>query len=261
MVWEEVVEGGITRYVAVFQSNIPPEIGPVRSVRPMDPEIVSPLKGPLAYSGGQQLFLDAVSNAGIQALSFDAGDPGFYRVNSRYAPHNVYATPQKLIDQADATHRAAPPQQFLFPAAGQQPTAVVAGTPATLLSLTLSGIGTPQWTWSPPDGRWLRSERTTPAVTADGARMSAVNVVVLRVDIVITAAFDPAGNHVPETKLDGQGQALIATGGRTIAATWTKNGLSDPVHLTGADGKPVTLAPGNTWVELVPNGSGAVSVG
>jgi hypothetical protein len=261
MVWEEVVEGGITRYVAVYQSTLPPQIGPVRSVRPMDPSIAAPLRGLLAYSGGQQLFLNDVARSGVQALSFDAGNPGFYRVSSRRAPHNVYATPQKLIDQADAGHRAAPPPQFAFPAAGQQPTAVVAGAPTNVLNLTLSGIGRPQWTWSAPDGRWLRSEGSTPAVTADAGRISAVNVVVLRVDVVITAALDPAGNHVPETLLSGQGQALVASGGRTVAGTWTKNGLADPVHLTGADGAAVTLTPGNTWVELVPNRTGAVVVG
>jgi hypothetical protein len=78
---------------------------------------------------------------------------------------------------------------------------------------------------------------------------------------VITAAVDPAGTRVPETILNGQGQALVATGGRTLAGAWTKNGINDPVHLTGPDGAPVTLAPGNTWIELVPNGTGAVDLG
>src|SRR3954468_17013769 len=101
MVWEEVVEGGITRYVAVFQSVVPGEIGPVRSVRPMDPAIAAPLHGLFAFSGGQQQYVDAVAAAGLQVLSMDAGSGGFYRSNARRAPHNVYATPQTLLDQAD----------------------------------------------------------------------------------------------------------------------------------------------------------------
>jgi hypothetical protein len=125
----------------------------------------------------------------------------------------------------------------------------------------MSGVSHPQWTWSAPDNRWLRSENTTPAVQADGQRLGATNVVVLRVDVVTTAARDPAGNPVPETVLAGQGAATVASGGKTVAATWTKGGPADGVVLTGADGAGITLAPGSTWVELVPNGSGSVATG
>src|SRR3954470_11912264 len=98
LVWEEVVEGGITRFVAVYHSVLPTEIGPVRSVRPMDPAIAAPLHGILAFSGGQRPFVDAVAASGLQVLSQDAGAHGFYRVRVRPAPHNVYATPQTLLN-------------------------------------------------------------------------------------------------------------------------------------------------------------------
>lgn len=261
MVWEEVVEGGITRYVAVYHSQVPPTIGPVRSVRPMDPAIAAPLHGLFAFSGGQRQYVDAVAAAGLQVLSMDAGAAGFYRVNVRRAPHNVYATPQVLWNQADAAHRAAPPPQFVFAPAGQQPTAVTAGTPTALLRLTLSGVSHPRWTWSQPDGAWLRSEGGTPAVEAPGGRLRATNVVVLRVAVVNTSARDPAGNPVPETRMIGSGPALVASGGRTVAATWSKGSVTAPVALTGADGSAVTLAPGTTWVELVPTGTGSVVTG
>ncbi len=261
MVWEEVVEGGITRFVAVYDSQVPPQIGPVRSVRPMDPAIAGPLHGLFAFSGGQKQYVDAVAAAGLQVLSQDAGAKGFYRVSVRRAPHNVYATPQTLWNQADSAHRAPPPPQFAFAATGQQPTAVTAGTPAAALTLTLSGVSHPQWTWSQPDGAWLRSEGATPAVEAPGGRLHATNVVVLRVDVVNTSAVDPAGNPVPETRLIASGQALVATGGHTVSATWSKSAIGSPVVLTGAGGAPVTLAPGNTWVELVPNGTGSVATG
>jgi hypothetical protein len=261
MVWEEVVEGGITRYVAVYQSTLPPTIGPVRSVRPMDPMIAGPLHGVLAFSGGQQKYISAAAHVGLQVLSNDAGDAGFYRTSSRPAPHNVYASPAKLLAQADSRHRAAPQPQFLFAGATEQPTAVAAGKPATSLSLTMSGVGHPRWTWSPTAGRWLRSEYTTPAVGADSKRLAATNVVVLRVKVVNTSALDPAGNPVPETLLAGTGGALVASGGHAVVATWAKPSVTAPVQLTGPDGAPVRLAPGNTWIELVPTGTGHVSVG
>jgi hypothetical protein len=259
LVWEEVVEGGITRFVAVYHSNLPPEIGPVRSIRPMDPAIAAPLHGLFAFSGGQRQYVDAVAAAGLQVQSQDAGAGGFHRVGTRRAPHNVYAVPQALLDQADPAHRAAPPPQFGIAGPAEQPTG---GAPAAAVRLTLSGASHPSWTWSAPDGTWLRSEGPTPAVGADGARLRATNVVVLRVDVVNTAARDPAGNPVPETRLVGRtGPALVAIGGQAVAATWSKGALADPVVLTGPDGAPVRLAPGSTWVELVPDRTGAVTTG
>jgi hypothetical protein len=261
IVWEEVVEGGITRFVAVYHSVLPTEVGPVRSVRPMDPAIAAPMHGLFAFSGGQGGYVSAVADAGMQVLSFDNGDDGFYRIDSRDAPHNVYAAPLTLTAQADAAHQADPGAQFDLAATPDQATAVTAGTPAGTLALTLSGLSHPQWTWSPADASWLRSEGTTPAVEADGSLLAATNVVVVRVDVVSTGATDPAGNPVPETVLEGRGEALVATGGRTLPVTWVKNSAADRLVLLDAAGNPVLLGPGRTWVELVPNGGGAVTVG
>jgi hypothetical protein len=260
MVWEEVVEGGITRYVAVYHSDVPAEIGPVRSVRPMDAAIVAPLGGLFAFSGGQPPFVAAARGAGLQVLSHDAGAAGFYRIGTRPAPHNVYADPRVFLQQADVDHRTAPPEQFGFTTAEEQPTAVAAGRRTAAVDLTLSGSSHPSWTWSRRDGAWLRAEDGVPAVGADGRGLRATNVVVLRVDVVNTSYRDPAGNPVPETVLVGRGEALVATGGHTVAATWSKASLADPVVLTGPSSAPVRLTPGTTWVELVPNGTGAVTV-
>jgi hypothetical protein len=261
MVWEEVVEGGITRFVAVYHSTLPPQIGPIRSVRPMDPPIAAPLRGLFAFSGGQRPFVDAVAAAGLQVISQDAGGDGFYRLNTRYAPHNVYADPAAFLAQADPAHQAAPAAQFGVARPEQQPTAAVAGAPTAAVTLKLSGLSHPRWTWSAPDARWLRAEGTTPATEADGTPLRAANVVVLRVAVANTRFSDPAGNPVPETQMVGTGEALVATGGRTVAATWTKNSTSEPVALTGLDGVPILLATGNTWVELVPTRTGSVAIG
>jgi hypothetical protein len=182
MVWEQVVVNGITRLVAAYHSDLPPKIGPVRSIRPMDPAIAAPLGGLLAFSGGVPTYVTAAQDAGLQALSQDSRADGFHRTTTRAAPHNVYAVPQTLVDQADAAHRASPGAQFDHSVDGEEPTAVAAGRPTTTLELTLSGVSRPRWTWSAADGRWLRSEGSNPAVEADGRRIGATNVVVLRVD-------------------------------------------------------------------------------
>jgi hypothetical protein len=257
VMWEQVVEGGISRFVAVYHSTLPPAVGPVRSVRPMDPPIAAPLHGLLAFSGGQEPFIEATRAAGLQVLTPDAASAGFSRVGDRVAPHNTYVDPAALLGQADAEHQGPPPAQFGF---GAEPTAVSEGDPAASLDLELSAIAEPRLMWSAGDGAWLRSEGAAPAVEADGARVRTTNVVVLRVDVVDTAFTDSAGTAVPETVMVGEGEALVATGGHTVEAEWSKASVGEPVVLRLPGGAPVLLAPGSTWVELVPNGAGSVAV-
>lgn len=260
VVWEQVVEGGVTRFVAVYNSQIPDEVGPIRSIRPMDPAITAPLKGLVAFSGGQQGFVTALADSGVQILSHDRGDDGFYRAKTAKAPHNVFGSLSTFLEQADAGHQNLPPEQFSFARAVAQASAVTAGTPATSVAVHISSYSNPGWDWDAATSAWLRSESGVPATAASGARLSAANVVVLRVDLVDSGTVDPAGSPVPETKLVGSGEALVASGGQTITATWSKSATDAPLTLTTADGTNVTLAPGNTWVELVPNGSGSVTV-
>jgi hypothetical protein len=261
VVWEQVVEGGVTRFVAVFHSQVPAEVGPIRSVRPMDPAIAAPLRGIVAFSGGQPGFVSALRDAGLQTVSHDAGNDGFYRTKVRAAPHNVFGNPTAFLAQADATHSASPPEQFHLARRPELATAAVSGTPAAQVAVRMSGYSQPSWDWSAADGTWLRSESGTPATAASGARLAATNVVALRVDLVDSGTVDPAGSPVPETKLVGTGEAVVATGGKTIVVTWTKTAVDAPLTLAAADGTDVRLAPGTTWVELVPNGSGSVTVG
>lgn len=252
VVWEEVVEGGITRFVAVFHSQVPEEVGPVRSNRPVDARIVGPTKGLIAFSGG--MYTQLLRDAGLQVLSQDGGSPGFFRKSGvGPAPHNVYGRPSVWWEAADESHSANPPGQFVFARAAEQATAVAGGTPAATVVVTMTNSAKPTWDWDAASGTWLRSEGTTPSQSRSGVRLAATNLVVLKVEVVTTGDRDPAGNRVPDTKLQGTGEALVATGGQTVLAIWSKASDADPVVLTTADGVPLTLAPGNTWVELMPS--------
>ncbi|HEY0217822.1 MAG TPA: DUF3048 domain-containing protein [Cellulomonas sp.] len=258
VVWETIVEFDVSRFVAVFQSQVPETIGPVRSVRPMDPLIVSPLKGLLTFSGGQPGILDLVAESPVQALSHDAGVAGLARISSRAAPHNVYADPAALWAQADADHQASPERQFGFARTAERATAVVAGTPATTLTFDLSSAAKPSWVWN--GTVWERSEDGTPAMAASGVQLSAVNVVSIVAEHPGTEFGAQNGAIVPTYTLVGSGDATIATGGRTIAVRWQKDSRDAPLRLFDADGTEALLAPGNTWVELVPAGSGTLTV-
>lgn len=256
VVWEEMVEGGITRFNAVYHSAIPETVGPIRSVRPMDAAIAAPLGGILVMSGGQGPFVAAMREAGLQVMSNDEGAAGMYRNRSKVAPHNVYGTMSEFLANADDSRAVPPPAQFAFAVTGQGASAVISGSAAGRVAISFPA-SRPSWDW---DGeRWLRNEGSAAAVSASGERLAATNVVVLRVDIRDTGTLDPAGNPVPETVLEASGEALVASGGMVVTGTWSKAGVGEPVVLTGADGAPLLLAPGNTWVELVPNRGGSVS--
>ncbi|HEY0187459.1 MAG TPA: DUF3048 domain-containing protein [Cellulomonas sp.] len=258
VVWETIVEFDVSRFVAVYQSQVPETIGPVRSVRPMDTAIVSPLNGLLAFSGGQTGILALVDASTAQPLSFDAGVDGLARVSTRSAPHNVYADPEVLWAQADADHQSSPDQQFAFALSAESATAVTQGTPATTLDFYLSTASEPHWTW---DGSvWQRYEGDEPAMAASGVQLSAVNVVSIVAEHPGTEFGAQNDAVVPTYTLVGSGEATIATGGQTIAVTWKKDSETSPMQLFLADGTEALLAPGNTWVELVPAGTGTLTI-
>ncbi|MFM9918866.1 DUF3048 domain-containing protein [Lacisediminihabitans sp. H27-G8] len=251
LVYQELVEGGLTRYVAVWQSSIPALIGPVRSIRPMDPDIVSPLGGIICYSGGQQRFIDLMRKTPVYNAIHGQADTAstFFRTPTKAAPHNVLVkAPELLAQHADIP---APAQQFQY-APAPASTAATAGTPTAAISYAFSGVTTGSWTWDATKAVFLRSQGTGPDLDSAGAQLSTTNVVVMRVTVT-------TDQNVPKTNLIGSGEAWISSGGRTVHASWTKASATDPIHLADDAGAPVLLAVGNTWIELVPS-AGSVSV-
>jgi hypothetical protein len=117
----------------------------------------------------------------------------------------------------------------------------------------------PGWTYDAKKHVYLRDERGVRSKSATGTQLTGANVVVLRVKLVETKYKDPAGNPVPDTLLQGSGSAQVLSGGKVVDATWSKKATNSPVKLA-AGGKTVELAPGETWIELCPTGSGSVSI-
>ncbi|QAY69923.1 DUF3048 domain-containing protein [Xylanimonas protaetiae] len=259
-VWEQTVEGGITRFVAVYQSQLPDTVEPVRSVRPMDAGIVAPLGGLLAFSGGQARFVNEVRDAGVQIVSMDAGNGGFSRDRSRRAPHNVVGNIQTFLGQARDDRKVPPPAQFAFAKPGEPSSAETAGTPASLLDITFSRMQRTKWSWDAASGTWQRSDGDTPSVSSAGVRLAATNVVALTVNQVDTGTVDPSGTAVLETKMVDSGEGFVASAGKTVPVHWSKPAVDAPLLLTAADGSPITLQPGNTWVQLVPKSTGTWTV-
>jgi hypothetical protein len=246
LVFEELVEGGLTRYVAVWHSDVPTDIGPVRSIRPMDPDIVSPLGGIIAYSGGQQRFVAMMRNTNVYNAIHGTAPDGtelMYRVDGRPGPHDVLVKAPELI--ARHLDLAAPGQQFSFAPDLASSSAVREGAPVASMALVFGAASKPGWTWDAARGVWARSQGGAADLDTAGVPFSAVNVIVIRVPVTVSQS-------IPKTELIGSGEAWVSSGGMTIHATWSKGSQTEAIRLVDDTGTVIRLAPGNSWIELVP---------
>lgn len=245
LVVEELVEGGLTRLAAFFHSTIPARVGPVRSMRASDIGIVSPVGAAVVTSGAAPVTIRRIQAAGIHF--FGESTKGFARDSSRSAPYNLFAN---LRETASLTrHPSEQPQDYL-PWGTEQD--LPKGQPATSIAATFSGGHTTDWTYQ--GGHYVN---TNSNAAADD-RFAPDTVLVLRVQEGDAGYLDPAGNPVPETKLVGQGPALLFHGGSVVRATWTKASLQDPIKLSTKAGA-LSVPAGHTWIELVPTSGGNVT--
>ena len=250
IVFVEMVEGGLTRLVALWHSTQPTAVGPVRSIRPMDPDILSPFGGIVCYSGGQAVFVNMMRNTNVfNASETTEQDKGtFSRSKDRYAPHNVIVDVDKLA--AAHTEIVAPGVQFGFANSLANSTAALTGTSVSDIKVYFP-LALSQWA---PNSEATRFERTQDGEihtdAADGSQISAANVVIMTVTID-RSYLGGLYSKVPKTTLIGTGEAQVCSAGKCVAAVWAKTSQTAPITLTDAAGNPVLLAPGNTWVELM----------
>ena len=246
IVIEEEVEGGVTRFAAIFHST-PSIVGPVRSGRTTDPSLISSLGEPLLiYSGANQITEGILrSNTSIQNRS------------SRECIRLLAGELQKRSIEPLQRHRPAlgiggrwiPQAQFSYRA----DSAPVPG--ATDEELTIAyGASSARWEW---DGtKWLRWQRGSEHLVASGEQISAANVVVIEVERVATGMVDASGGAVPEFPYVGTGRATVFTAGKRIEGEWTRPTLNSVATLTHSVGDAIELTPGRTWIQLIEADSG-----
>ncbi len=247
IVFEELVEGGLSRYVAIWHSDLPDEIGPVRSIRPMDPDIASPFKGVIAYSGGKLKFIYMMRETQVENFMHGLVKtaPYMFRTDKREAPHNVLVRAAKVI--ADKPDLVAPDQAFEFAEAGEMPTAVQFGSPRTVLHARFSLFNEPSWVWNAEAGVYQRRQAGGEwDVDENGDVLTATNVIAQ----IVTVSHE--FGYVPKSVVTGKGTAYVSTGGKTFKVTWSKKDRNSFTQFTFQDGNVVKLQPGNTWIELVP---------
>src|SRR6478735_9073837 len=245
LVVEELVEGGLTRLAAFFYSELPANAGPVRSMRASDIGIVSPVDATVVTSGAASKTIARINDAGIPF--YQEGDVGFGRDSSRSAPYNLFANLQTVAE--DSATDATRPQDYL-PWGSEED--FPSGQPAKKIAASFGGSHTTNWTY---DGKGYVNENT---YADQGDEFPADSVLVLRVQVGDAGYLDPAGNPVPETKLEGKGEAMIFHNGRLVRGTWHKTGLDSPITLSTKAGDLIVPA-GYTWIELVPAANGNVT--
>ncbi len=255
IVFEEPVEGGITRFIAVFQCQSADRIEPVRSARLVDPKILEPLGRMLiAYSGAIQPAVDEIDSK--RSLLSDVGayvaGSAYWRDPDREAPHNLVTSTAALYAAAAALHYPDKPPTPIF-SYGRE---VSGGHPAAVVNLYFP-IDTTTWTWHEDTGLYYRSYSDTgPALMGDGVQITASNVVVMFVYEHPTPWIeDDTGAHENDLALKGTGPAMIIRDGTVFYGRWERPKLDDPaVFYDTKSGEKITLTPGNTWEELVPYG-------
>ena len=250
VVFEELVEGGLTRLMPVYQCDKAAEVGPIRSARITDADLLALFHGSvLGYSGANPKDMPPIrAHSGAALISWDAQPQYFHVDSARPAPHDVFGSTTTLLNEGLKLRPKlnAPPSLFTYgaiDATARRAHSVYMAWPAA------SAL----WTWS--GSSWLRTQDGATDNLTDGKRVSATNIVVLNVAIQDTGIRDIAGNPSPLDVTIGSNPAWVLRNGKMIRGRWSRPSIGSGITLTDRAGTPIALAPGRTWVELLPVGS------
>jgi Protein of unknown function (DUF3048) N-terminal domain/Protein of unknown function (DUF3048) C-terminal domain len=251
VIFEEPVEGGITRYVAVFQCQQAALVGPIRSARNIDIGILGQLGTPiLAHVGGIDPVLANINASPLVNLDLGSHGSVIQHLQGRVAPYNTYASTAALW-AAEPQSTAPPPALFLYSSA--PPTE---GTPADTVAIPFSGTSNVVWQYNPKISAYQRFYGSTPDLLANGVQNTAANVIVQYVQISLGPWLENSeGGLEVQAALypNASGAAAVFRDGKEVTGTWSRGDLGSQTQFKDASGNVIPLQPGQTWVELVPN--------
>ncbi len=246
VVYEEFTEG-ITRFIVVYHSQDATTVGPVRSVRPADPVIVTPLGGVFGFSGGSPGAVAIAANTPLR-LVLEDDVAVMYRRGDRVAPHNLYTSTAGLFSRVPA-ETGSPKAFATFLKAGQSfggPGAM----PVASISLVPADHVTAGYTWDAASSSWLRTTDGVPHSVEEG-RIQPTTVIV---------QFTPYSYFIDDYSVQfpevvGSGDAWVFAAGAMVPGTWHKASPESVTNFVDSAGAPIALPPGQTWVHLVAPGS------
>ena len=251
IVYEAIAEGGITRFLALYQEAKPGLIGPVRSVRMYYVDWAAAYDASIAHVGGSFNALQEVRNGSYRDIDqfFNAGS--YWRAGDRAAPHNVYTSFQNL----DELNRSKGYTESHFTGFPRTDSKVSATPNATSVDINISSAWyNTHYDFDAASNTYLRSIGGEASNDREDGRIAPNVIVALKVDM--TNVFEDGWRENITTI--GQGGAVIFQNGTATEVTWRKTDRKAPLELLDAEGKPIKLNRGQTWIAAVPNGSGSI---
>ena len=270
LIFEELVEGGMTRFAVIYQSDLPDEVGPVRSVRHVDVAIAEPIADAFVFSGGARRTMKFVKRKIPTSISIvNEGAPGMYRKPGIPAPHDIFLKMSEMLDsiapkntlstgffvrpEVKPVVASASPSASSSASASPKPSSTaLTGKPVTQVGVKFSSFSGPNWKWNSADKMWMRSEGIKPFLNKDGTQFGTNNLVIIEVREIDAGYKGQTGGYVPRTVLTGSGRAWVLSDGKAVEVAWKKPFVDAQMELTDLDGNPFTMPTGRTWVELLP---------
>lgn len=239
VVYEAVVEGGITRFMAVFQDTQPDYVGPVRSVRPYFLDFLGPYNAAIMHVGGSGEALAQIKAQGIK----DLDKPGaFNRDSSRYAPHNAFSSIPKLKEIEQQSGYTANPYEGFARGGDETP---VSPPTARVVNIRMSStLYNVNYEYDPATNTYKRSEGGKPHMDAKSNTQLSPKV------LVVPVVPRSQSGIYSVYAINGSGKVYVFQNGTAIEGTWSKSDRKGQFKFTGADGQPLKLATGQTWVTL-----------
>ena len=252
LTYEEIVEGGSTRFMAIFSTNDPGRVGPVRSARKVDPTLLSPLGALFGYSGGAPSTIRVLAAAsGFTDVGVNKASSAYHRDSNRRSPYNLYTSTAELWSGRSGS---LPRSQFSFLKATQRP-----GAGSTEIArdvrFTFAGNGASiHYVYDATTGVYKRLLGDSPQLAEGSAPLTYRNVVVQYVKLSAGYSIDTAGYRTHDIATTGSGDLIVFRGGKALRGTWKRDSASEPASFVDAQGRVIRLAQGNTMIELLPQG-------
>lgn len=252
VVYEAVAEGGITRFLALYQQDKPGLIGPVRSLRLYYVDWLAPYQPSVAHVGGSLFALNEIRNGNYRDIDQFFNPATYWRSTDRYAPHNVYTNFERL-DQLNAAkgYTTSDIKGFARKDAAPSP-----APNATSINVGISGpLYNSSYTYDAASNSYLRSQAGAPHVDREAGQITPQTVIVMKVGMQ-RVMEDGYREQITTT---GSGEATIFQDGVVTVGTWNKANRGSQITFTAADGKEIPLNRGQTWLTAIPNTTGSVS--
>lgn len=246
VVFEAIAEGGITRFLALFQDTAPDNVGPIRSARPYYVQWALGFDAGYAHVGGSPEAMADIRNWGVRDLDQFYNSGAYHRIDSRAAPHNVY-TSIAALNQLEASKGYTSSTYTGFSRKIETPSKVPS---VKTINLHISGaLYDVTYTYDATTNSYLRNEGGVPHADANTGTQLSPKVVIA---MVMPYSLEADGSHSVYDTI-GSGPVYIFQDGVVSTGQWTKSGNTSQFIFTDSNNVGINLNPGQTWLTAVAN--------